>query len=135
MKKQITILAMAIAALCMPAVMGVHKAAAQEKQNNMVTGDEFSITHLSSTDEVSKFGVRVAGKELKNAHLKMLNERGDVLFSGALTGSYTVFRLLTEEPAGSFTFVLYEGKKKLASRTWKINTVNETKIVATESAK
>lgn len=135
MKKQITILALAITSLFVPAVTGSNTVAAQEKQNMAVTEEVFTITHLSSTDEVSMFAVQVADSQLKNASLKMLNEKGDVLYSGAITESYTVFKLLTEEPAGAFTFVLYEGKKKLASRTWKIKTINETKIVVTESAR
>jgi hypothetical protein len=134
MKKQITILAMACMGIFLPAISGTMKVAAQEQQKTIQRdADEFKINYLSSTDDGSKFSVRFSDAGVKNPTLKIYNEAGDEIYNHRIAENYQVFKVLTEEPAGTLTFALYDGKRKITSRTWQINSVSETRVIATES--
>ena len=133
MKKQIAILALACTALVLPAVTGQMSASAQVQKNKQKNTNDFRINYLSSTEEASKFSVHFSDADLKNPSLKIIDEKGEEIYDAPITDKYMVFKVMTEEPAGKLTFALYDGKKKVVSRTWQISAVSETKIVATET--
>lgn len=132
MKKQLTVLALACMAILLPAASGLITTAAQEVQKTTDV-NEFRISHISSTDEASKFSLRFSDAQVKEPSLKIYNELGDVIYNAPIARDYTVFNVLTEEPSAKLTFALFDGKKKIASRTWQIAVTSETKVVATEA--
>lgn len=134
MKKQLTILALACMGIVLPAASGLITASAQEVQKTaQAETNEFRINHISSTDEASKFSLRFSDEQLKSPSLRIYNDKGDEIYNAPIEKDYMVFKVITEEPAATLTFALFDGKKKITSRTWQISTVNETKVVAKES--
>lgn len=121
-------------ALLLPAATGLTNASAQETRKTLQTEvNDFRINHISSTETASTFSVRFSDAQLKTPTLRIYNEKGDELYKETLSKGYSIFKVLTEEPAGALTFTLFNGKRKISSHTWQISTVNETKIIATES--
>jgi hypothetical protein len=134
MKKQITIFALACMALALPAATGLMNASAQETRiTTQPDVNDFRINHISSSETASTFSVRFSDAQLKNHSLRIYNEKGDELYKENISKGYAVFKVLTEEPAGTLTFALFNGKRKISTHTWQISTVNETRIIATES--
>lgn len=125
-------MALALMAIILPAASGLTSAAAQDVQKNSDV-NEFRISHIASTDEASKFALRFSDAQIKEPTLKIYNELGDVIYSAPIARDYTVFNVLTEEPSATLTFALFDGKKKLTSRTWQIAAKSETKVTATQS--
>jgi hypothetical protein len=134
MKKQITILAMACAAILLPAVSGVTTTSAQETQKAAKHNvDEFQISHISSTEEASKFSVRFSDAELKKPNLRIYNESDEEIYNERIAEGTLVFKVVTEEASGELTFALYDGSKRVATSKWQISTVNEVKVLAIEN--
>lgn len=132
MKKQLIVIALAVMAIVLPAVSGLTATIAQQVQKTSDV-NEFLISHISSTDAATKFSLRFSDAQVKEPTLKIYNELGDVIYNAPIARDYTVFNVLTEEPSATLTFALFDGKKKLTSRTWQIATKSETKVTATES--